>query len=234
VSGTQLTLDLGHRPAFGRDDFLVAPCNFEAVAWMERWPDWPAHGLAVFGPPGCGKSHLLSVFAAAHAPEPVALLTADGIDPAAVPGLVEANRVVLVDDLDSLCGLAEETTLLHLHNLAREQGRFLMIAGRQPPSRLKLALPDLSSRLNALPAVGIGAPDDEVLSSLMIKLFADRQLEVGAEVVEFLVKRLDRSFAAIGAAVAALDAASLAARRRVTVPLARQYTLSRLAGEAQP
>lgn len=217
---TQLTLDFGHRPSLGNDDFLVASCNAEAVAWLRRWPDWPASGLALYGPPACGKSHLLAVFAAVH--PPMAMLASDSLDASALPALVEANRALLIDDIDALSGLAAETALFHLYNLAREHGRFLVLAGRQPPSRLRLELADLSSRLNTLPAVAIGPPDDDLLAVVLVKLFADRQLEVGAGVVEFLVKRLDRSFAALGEAVAKLDAASLEQRRRVTVSLARK------------
>ena len=218
MADAQLPLDLGHRPALGRDDFLVAPCNAQAVAWLDRWPDWPSHGLVLFGPPGCGKSHLLAAFAAAHAGEGALLRPAAGLTPAAVPDLVAAARLLLVDDLD---GLADETALFHLHNLAREAGRFLVLAAALPPAHLPLRLPDLASRLRALPAVGIGAPDDAVLAAVIVKQFADRQLAVGEGVVSYLVGRMERSFAAARAVVEALDRASLAERRAVTVRLAR-------------
>ena len=218
MGDAQLALDLGHRPALGRDDFLVAPCNAQAVAWLDRWPDWPSHGLVLFGPPGCGKSHLLAAFAAAHAGEGALLRPAADLTPAAVPDLVAAARLLLVDDLD---GLADETALFHLHNLAREAGRFLVLAAALPPAHLPLRLPDLASRLRALPAVGIGAPDDAVLAAVIVKQFADRQLAVGEGVVSYLVGRMERSFAAARAVVEALDRASLAERRAVTVRLAR-------------
>lgn len=218
MSESQLALDLGHRPALGRDDFLVAPCNAEAVAWLERWPDWPAHALALFGPPGSGKSHLLAAFALHHGEDKVASVAAPALDVAMVPGLLARAQVVMVDDLDRL---GDETALFHLWNLAKETGRWLLLAGRAAPARLKLALPDLRSRLSATPAVGIGAPDEALLAALLVKQFADRQLRVGEEVVAYILSRMDRSFAAARAVVEALDAASLAHRRSITVPLAR-------------
>jgi DnaA regulatory inactivator Hda len=217
VSG-QLTLDLGHVPALGRDDFLVAPCNAEAVAWIERWPDWPAHALALFGPEGCGKSHLLAVVAELRAAEGVARVGAAGLIAEGIAALVKSARIVVVDDLDSL---ADETALFHLWNLTKETGRFLLLAGRQAPARLAVTLPDLRSRLNATQAVGIGAPDDSVLAAVLLKQFADRQLRIGEDVLTYLLGRMDRSFAAAGAVVEALDKASLAERRAITVPLAR-------------
>ncbi|MGE5476199.1 MAG: HdaA/DnaA family protein [Bacteroidales bacterium] len=218
MSDTQLALDLGHRPALGRDDFLVAPCNAEAVAWLERWPDWPAHALAVFGPAGSGKSHLLAAFASHHGLGQVVSTMAGALTVDAVPKLVVHASVVMVDDLDHL---ADETALFHLWNLTKETGRWLVLAGRAAPARQEVCLPDLRSRLSATPAVGIGAPDDALLAAILVKQFADRQLRVGEDVVAYVLGRMERSFAAARQVVEALDTASLARRRAITVPLAR-------------
>lgn len=218
MSETQLALDLGHRPALGRDDFLVAPCNAEAVAWLERWPDWPAHALAVFGPPASGKSHLLAAFASHHGLGQVVSVAGGDLTVDSVPKLVVHASVVMVDDLDRL---ADETALFHLWNLTKETGRWLLLAGRNAPARLRVRLPDLASRLAATPAVGIGAPDDSLLAAILVKQFADRQLRVGEDVVTYVLGRMERSFAAARQVVEALDSASLARRRAITVPLAR-------------
>lgn len=218
MTQTQLALELGHRPALGRDDFLVAPCNAEAVAWLERWPDWPAHALAVFGPPGSGKSHLLAAFTSHHGLGQVVSVSAGALTVESVPGLVVHASVVVVDDLDSL---ADETALFHLWNLTKETGRWLLLAGRTAPARLNVRLADLRSRLSATPAVGIGAPDDSLLAAILVKQFADRQLRIGEDVVSYVLGRMERSFAAARQVVEALDKASLARRRPVTVPLAR-------------
>lgn len=218
MSETQLALELGHRPALGRDDFLVAPCNAEAVAWLERWPDWPAHALAVFGPPASGKTHLLAAFASHHGLGQVVSVAGGDLTVESVPKLVVHASVVMVDDLDRL---ADETALFHLWNLTKETGRWLLLAGRTAPARLRVRLPDLASRLAATPAVGIGAPDDSLLAAILVKQFADRQLRVGEDVVTYVLGRMERSFAAARQVVEALDTASLARRRPVTVPLAR-------------
>lgn len=221
---SQLTFDLGHVPALGRDDFLVAPCNSEALAWIERWPDWPSHALAVFGPQGCGKSHLLAVVAELRAADGVRQVEASSLNAEGVPELVRGARLVLVDDLDAL---ADEIALFHLWNLTKETGRFLVLAGREAPARLAVTLPDLRSRLNGTAAIGIGAPDDTVLAAVLLKQFADRQLRIGEDVLTYLLGRMDRSFAAASAVVAALDKASLAERRPITVPLARTVLAER-------
>lgn len=218
MTEAQLAFDLGHRPALGRDDFLAAPCNAEAVAWLERWPQWPGHALALFGPPASGKSHLLAAFALHHGGERVTTVAAARLMVENVPGLVAGAQVVAVDDLDRL---ADEAALFHLWNLTKETGRWLLLAGREAPARQKVRLPDLRSRLTATQAVGIGAPDEALLAAVLVKQLADRQLRVTEGVVAYVLGRMERSFAAARAVVEALDAASLAERRAITVPLAR-------------
>lgn len=214
MSGAQLTLDLGHRTAFGLDDFLVAPCNAEAVGWLDRWPDWPGGALAIVGPAGCGKSHLVHVWQAAAAATRIAGRELTLADP---PRL--AGRPVAVEDGDR--GV-DEQALLHLYNLQREAGSHLLLTARAAPARWGTALRDLASRLKAMPVVAVGVPDDALLGGLLVKLLADRQLQAGPEVVQFLTARIERSFAAAEAMVAALDRLSLATRRRITVPLAAE------------
>jgi DnaA regulatory inactivator Hda len=214
TAARQLPLSLGHRPAQGREDFLVAPSNREAVAWIDRWPDWPAPGLAIWGPEGCGKSHLARVWQRAAGAR---LIAAGEVVPAAVPAL--ATAPLAVEDADR--GV-DEAALLHLFNLLAEGGHRLLLTARAAPARWALALPDLRSRLAAMPAVAVAAPDDALIGAVLVKLFADRQLRVNEDVVGYLLARIERSFAAARAVVAALDAAALADRRNLTVALARE------------
>jgi chromosomal replication initiation ATPase DnaA len=212
---TQLGLDLGHRPALGRTDFLVAPSNAEAVAWLDRWPDWPAPALALWGPAGSGKSHLAHVFAARAG---AALLEPASLATERVPSLLAGAPAAVVDDAER----AAAEPLLHLYNLLAERQGHLLIVSRDPPARWPIALADLRSRLVAAPAVAVAAPDEALIGALLVKLFADRQLAVGEEVLAYLSLHLERSFAAVQRAVALLDAAALAEHRRITVPLARR------------
>ncbi len=227
MTGTaQLPLELAPRPAFGREDFLVAPSNEVAVAWIDRWPDWPGPALALYGPPGCGKTHLCQVWRAASGAVEI-----DGsrLARAEPPELLGAARACLLDDAEAVlsgAGTGGEAAmaerLLHLHNSVAERGGQLLLTGRAAPARWTCRLADLSSRLAAAAVVRLEAPDDALMEALLVKLCADRQLAVGAEVVRYLLARMERSFGAARALVAALDRASLAERRAVTVPLARR------------
>jgi len=214
VPPRQLVLALPHRAAQGRGDFLVAPCNEAAVAWIDRWPDWPGPGLALFGPPASGKSHLAAVWQARSGAITLAAAALARERVTALRCVVENAETALADP-----GVAEG--LFHLHNRIAAGGGNLLLTGQLPPARWTVPLADLRSRLNALPAVEIKTPDDEVLAGLFVKLFRDRQLAVPGEVILYLVQRLERSFAAVVRAVDALDRASLAERRPITLPLAR-------------
>ena len=210
----QLVLDLGHRPALGEADFLVAPCNQAAIQWLDRWPDWPAPALTLYGPAGCGKTHLARVYAArSRAP----IIEAARLATDAVPALLEAAQACVVDDADQ----ASAEPLLHLFNLVAERQGAMLLTAREPPARWPGLLPDLRSRLAAAPAVAVAELDDALLAALLVKLFADRQLAVSQEVVLFLVRQMERSFEAARRLVADLDAAGLRDHRGITIPLAR-------------
>ncbi len=215
----QLPLALPPRPALGKADFLLAGCNELAVAWLDKYPDWPAPALVLHGPPGCGKSHLLAVWRAATGAVAVEARDLAGAD---VASLAQGGRV----SLDGLEQLRDEEALFHLYNALKDAGGHLLIAAARAPARLALALPDLRSRLMAAPMVEVGAPDDELLGALMVKLFSDRQVQVSPDVVVYLTGRMERSFAMARSLVAALDRAALAERRPITVPLARQVLAS--------
>ncbi|HLB07749.1 MAG TPA: DNA replication protein [Alphaproteobacteria bacterium] len=213
----QLALALEVRRARGRADFIVAPCNAAAVAWIDRWPDWPAHALALYGPAGAGKSHLAQVYSEKSGAEWVPAAALGGLGPAR---LRSAARAAVIDPLEADDGW-DEQALLHLLNLAREIRGSVLLVGRSAPGRLA-RMPDLSSRLSALPAARLGEADDALLAALLAKHFAERQLRVAEDVVRFLLARMERSFGSALELVERLDRLALAEQRAVTVPLARR------------
>jgi len=220
MSEAQLPLDLGHRPALSAGDFLVAPCNADAHAWLQRWPVWPGAALVLTGPAGSGKTHLVHLFGASSG---AAAISAADLTVEAPPRLLAQAGAVAVEDCDqaAAAGRLDEAALFHLINLVRETRGHLLLTGREVAARWPLRLADLISRLRAMPAVAIGAPDDALLAAVLVKQFSDRQIKVGEEVVNYLLGRMERSFAAAADLVDSLDRAALAGQRAVTVPLAR-------------
>jgi chromosomal replication initiation ATPase DnaA len=220
----QLAIDLSSRPAFGRADFLVSECNRAALVFIDRWPDWPGRRLLLYGPQGSGKSHLARLWCAESGARYIAggdlgsaeLPLANGASPSAM----------VVDDAEA----ASERSLLHLYNSCAEAGTTLLVVNRNAPAAWSIALPDLASRLRAMPAVGIDMPDDALLAAVLVKHFADRQLRVAPSVIGYLVPRMERSFAMAASMAARLDELALAGGRSIGLALARQ-ALAQLGAE---
>jgi len=211
----QLPLDLPLRPRLGREDFLAAASNEAALTLVERWPDWPDRVLTLIGPPGSGKSHLLTIFA-----ERSKAMRAEGGALPSLAALVAASPgAIAIDDLDHV---RDETALFHLLNFAVEHRAFVLMTAQKRPAAPEFRLPDLLSRLRRAPVVEIGLPDDDLVRAVLEKLFRDRQLVVEPPALAYAALRLERSLDAARLFVAALDREALIQQRRVTRALAAQ------------
>jgi chromosomal replication initiation ATPase DnaA len=213
---TQLVFDLAGAAACGRADFITSPSNAAALGWVERWPAWPASVLVVHGPEGSGKTHLAHLWcerAGAKLHLGAALAEADI---AAV--LSQRQPTVAVDNADR----AANQTLLHVFNAVVETRGSLFLTARHPPGVWHPALADLASRLRTAAVVGIELPGDSLLAAVLAKHFADRQVRVTPAVVVYLVRHMERSLAAAGEIVAALDRAALRRGGRVNTRLAAE------------
>tara|TARA_R110002110_G_scaffold77667_10_gene204037 strand:- start:24 stop:704 length:681 start_codon:yes stop_codon:yes gene_type:complete len=212
----QLGFDLPSRTALGRDAFFVAPSNAMALAMIDQWPDWAGRKLALTGPKGSGKTHLTHVWADMAQAR---ILAAADVRAADVPEL--ATGPVAVEDVQAIANTpAAQTALFHLHNLVLAEGHTLLLTGDAPVPHWGLSLPDLASRMQGTTAVALDPPDDTLLSALLVKLLADRQLGSKPDLIPYLLSRMDRSFAAAIDLIERLDAASLAQKRPLTRQLA--------------
>jgi chromosomal replication initiation ATPase DnaA len=211
VTTDQLPLPFAHRPDYAAADLLAAPSNAEALAWLDRTAAWPAGRLALWGAAGCGKTHLLHLWARAR--RAVLLGAAD------LPGFaLPPARPIALDQADA----ADEAALLHLLNSAAEAGWPVLLAARPPPARWPTRLADLASRLRATTAVQIAPAEDALLRPLLARLLSERQFAVPEPVQAWLLARLPRNPAALVDAAARLDRAGLAAGRAITRALAAE------------
>lgn len=210
----QLPLDLGHPSAQSRDDLVVTPANSAAVELIERWPKWPAPVVVLAGPAGSGKTHLASIWATESGARQIARSAIEAVVQAHAPG------PFLIEDADA--GDLDEPGLFHLINAVRGSATTLLLTARRFPAAWGVKLPDLVSRLKAAAIVEVHEPDDPLLSAVIAKLFADRQVEVEPHVVQFVARRIERSLSTAIAVVDRLDHAALEAGSRVTRTLAGQ------------
>ena len=206
----QLLLDLPHRAASGRDDFLVTESNAAAVRLVDDWPQWPSRVAILVGPEDSGKSHLAQVWQARSG---ATVEAAQGIGKNRVGDLL-ATKTLCLEDLSA--GHFDEVMLFHDINQAKQESGHVLLTSRQMPHEWQVRLPDLASRLGSFPIVQILAPDDVLLRGVLVKLFSDRQIHVDEALISYILLRMPRSLAAARALVDEIDSRSLREKVEIT------------------
>jgi chromosomal replication initiation ATPase DnaA len=211
--GRQLRLNLERAASFRREDFVVSPANEEAVAALDAWPAWFGGVLALVGPEGSGKTHLATDWAERHGAVFFSDVAVELTDLRELEG-----GPVVIDD----AGEVDDETLFHLINQATSPGGGLLLTARTRPSTWSVSLPDLRSRLDALRVVVLGPPDDVVLFAVLDRFFRSSSIRPSADLLEYLVRRIERSVPKAREIVRRLDEAAAADHRPVTRALARE------------
>ena len=215
ILARQIPLQFEHRSALSSEDFLVSGSNHEAVEWIDRWPGWLYPTIAINGPPGAGKTHLGLIFI-----EKTRGKIFDASNPEA--WVENAGGAWLVDGAQNIMDRVGEKAFLHFYNSVIEAKGNILLLDKAPPSQWLLSLPDLRSRMLTALVVELLPPDDSLLSAILVKLIADRQLVVGTQVIDYVVPRMERSFLAAGKLVQGLDRLALAEKREITISLAKR------------
>ena len=214
----QLTFDLGEEVSFNRDDFIASSSNKDALAWIDSWPNWPVNvsGLNVFGAPSSGKSHLANIW---KTKSNALAINDPSLDVINVRELLVDHKNVLIDNFDNSW---KEEPVLHLYNLIQELGGSFIIISEQPVSQMDIKLRDLASRVSTMSTVELKLPDDKIIKGVMRKLFKDRQIDVSNDVVNYLCRRMERSFKEVARLVDRLDKISLSEKNAISLSLARR------------
>lgn len=213
MSAQQYILDFPVLHSHSTEDFVIGGCNKLAVDSVNLWPNWPAHALILAGEAASGKTHLARIF---EEKTGATLIQGADLKDQDIPGFL---NVVIVEDADQ--GV-DQAALFHLFNWTRDHKGFLLITARSAPANWGIALEDLSSRLQSSPLVTLERPGEDILGAAMAKQFSDRQINVDDRVIGFLLKRIERSFAAVQSVVTRIDTLALREKSRITVPLAKK------------
>ena len=189
----QIALPFNWPVADREEDFLLSECNRCAFDHLRRWALWPVMATIITGPRKSGRSLLGRIF-------------------------VRKTDGRLFDNGEN----HDEEMLFHAWNEAQARRKPLIIIADAPPPRWQVTLPDLRSRLAATPIAEIGAPDDELISQLIIKLLGDRGIAAPYELGDYLVPRIERSYVAVQSVIDILDRVTLSHHKRMTIPLAKR------------
>jgi len=219
----QLLLDLALKPNYAKADFVESPCNWEAMQWIQRWPDWPSRALAIYGDPGCGKTHLAHIWqerSNARFLTPTDILELTPLD------ALKGHKAFILDDADALLGKEgqeqTESWMLHFYNLAKEKSAGLLLCSLQPPTQWPIKLPDLTSRLATISSVAVNAPDEGALRAVLFKLCSELGMALTPEIADYTLRRVERSFESVRTLAITLNEHTLSRHRQLTLGLVRE------------
>jgi DnaA regulatory inactivator Hda len=212
----QLALHLPLKPSYAESDFIGSPCNEEALQWIRRWPDWPVKMMAIYGMPGCGKTHLAHIW---QEKSTARFLTPQSITQITPLEAAQDGTSFVLDDADTL---EDETWLFHLYNLIKEKDAYCLLCCRQAPTQWKVTLPDLQSRLSTILSIPVTLPDQDALRAVLFKLFTEKGMALSQEIADYILRRVERSFEAVHTLVDAIDRYTLSTRRPLTLAVVRE------------
>ena len=198
------------------EDFLIADSNLEAVRWVDNWKSWSAPSIVIYGPRGCGKTHLSNIFIQKSGAKKIVPEALSNNSP---QSFLEKSNIFVLEYVENNL---DQEALLHFYNNTIDSGGQILFTARSAPSHWGLSLRDLESRLRALPSISIGMPEDALLERVLVKHFSDRQLLITSDVVGYLITRIERSLEAASNIVSKIDGLAISSGRPITLPLVRE------------
>ena len=198
----QLILKFPSHQAYKKEDFYVSPSNQEAYDFINSWPKWIKRTVNIFGPSGSGKSHLASILKSKISSLQI---EANNLNDETFFKF-KTKEVLIIENLNDS---VSENLLFSLWNVALQDNKYLLITSTKPISSFKFKLRDLISRVTSSLIIGINLPSDDLISVILAKNFSDKQIKVEKKHIDYIIKRIDRSYEKISQFILTLDKYSL-------------------------
>ena len=198
----QLILKFPTNKIYLKEDFYVSTSNQDAYNFINSWPKWIKRIANIFGPPGSGKTHLTSILQSKTSVLTIKSKTLND----KIFFKFKTKEVLIIENLDEK---VSENLLFSIWNMALQDNKYLLITSDKPINTYKFKLPDLKSRLSSSMIIGVKLPSDDLIGVILTKNFSDKQIKIEKKHVDYIIKRIDRSYEKISQFILTLDKYSL-------------------------
>ena len=193
---------------FTYDDFFVSKCNYFAFSLIESWPKWEKNVLNIHGEKFCGKSHLSQIFKKKNKG---IVIKKEEINENFFNKIRYHENIIL----DNFEYISNEKILYSVLNFVEQFNKYLIINSIEPINTINFSLPDLKSRLENCIFAKIDKPDDDMIFALVLKHFSDRQIKIEKKIIEYITKRIERSYGKIVDFIYKIDQFSLINKKSI-------------------
>ena len=212
---SQLIFNFPFTTNYFEEDFFVSSSNFEAYKLIETWPKWPSRNINIYGPTGCGKSHLANIL---KKKINSFFINASDISNNSL-ALIKLKECLIIDNFENNI---EENLLYTIINQTNQSNQYVIINSDQPISSLEIKLKDLKSRLNSFSKITIDLPTDDLIKVVLTKNFSDKQIQIDNKLIDFILKHINRSYEDIFNFIKKIDELSLSTGKSININLIKK------------
>jgi chromosomal replication initiation ATPase DnaA len=212
---SQLIFNFPFTTNYFEEDFFVSSSNFEAYKLIETWPKWPSRNINIYGPFGCGKSHLANIL---KKKINSFFINASDISNNSL-ALIKLKECLIIDNYENNI---EENLLYTIINQTHQSNQYVIINSDQPISSLEIKLEDLKSRLNSFSKITIDLPTDDLIKVVLTKNFSDKQIQIDNKLIDFILKHINRSYEDIFNFIKKIDELSLSTGKSININLIKK------------
>ena len=211
----QLILKFPSHQVYKREDFYVSPGNQQAYDFINSWPRWIKRIVNIFGPPGCGKTHLINIL---KSKIQSLLILAKDVD-AEILSQYKIKECLIIDDFNNNI---KENILYSIINSAFQDNKYLIISSKVSLKEFGIKLEDLKSRFKSFIDIGINMPTDDMIRVILTKNFSDKQIQISEKNIEYILKNIERSYEKINSFSNSIDGLSLAKASPINLQLIKK------------
>ena len=211
----QLIFNFPFKKSYSSQDFYVAKNNFNAFKLIESWPKWTSRFVNIFGPKGCGKTHLANILMSKIQ---CILIPAKKIDEK-ILSEYKTKECLIIDDFKKNIN---EELLYSIINMAYQDNKYLIISSPISLKKFKIDLKDLNSRFTSFIDIGIDLPTDDLLRVILTKHFSDKQIQISLKNIEYILKNIERSYEKVSLFADSIDNLSLTKAKPINLQLIKK------------